>query len=121
MLPVTFEALIDPGSHLVLISEPFAELLKLKCRKLLELLPVRMVIPRKGQKVKIELTEWVKLRLYNPSGSWTARTVCAVIAPSLCAHVILGMPFLSHNHIVIDHTAHVRGRWHPICTYVQSG
>src|ERR1700720_4163413 len=29
----------------------------------------------------------------------------AVIAPSLCAHVVLGLPFLAHNKIVIDHDA----------------
>jgi hypothetical protein len=26
-----------------------------------------------------------------------------IIAPSLCAPVILGLPFLAHNNIVIDH------------------
>jgi hypothetical protein len=101
-LPVAFEALIDPGSHLVLINESFARSLALKRRKLLELLPVEMAIPGEGKKVVIQLSEWVKLHLYNPSGSWTARTVRAVIAPSLCAPLILQMPFLSHNHIVID-------------------
>jgi len=61
-----------------------------------------MAIPGEGKKVVIQLSEWVKLRLYDPLGSWTARTVRAVIAPSLCAPVILGMPFLMHNNIVID-------------------
>jgi hypothetical protein len=101
-LPVTIEVLIDPGSHLVLINETFAELLALKRRKLLEPLPIEMAIPGKNRKIVTILTDWVKLRLYDPSGLWTARTVHAVIAPSLCAPVILGMPFLSHNHIIVD-------------------
>jgi hypothetical protein len=29
-----------------------------------------------------------------------------VIALSLCAPVILGLPFLTHNNIVIDHSSH---------------
>jgi hypothetical protein len=31
--------------------------------------------------------------------------VRAIVAPGLCAPVILGLPFLSHNNIVIDHAA----------------
>ena len=27
-----------------------------------------------------------------------------MIAPTLCAPILLGLPFLSHNQIVIDHT-----------------
>jgi len=104
MLPVTFEALMFPGSYIVLISELFAQLLELKCRKLLDLLPIKMAVPDKKHKIITVLTKWVKHRLYEPSGSWITRTVCAVIAPSLCVHVILGTPFLSHNKIVVDHT-----------------
>ena len=64
-----------------------------------------MAMPNEGPKRIILLYEWVKLRLYNPSGFWTSKTVRAVIAPSLCAPVILGTPFLAHNNIVIDHAA----------------
>jgi hypothetical protein len=53
----------------------------------------------------VQLTEWVKLSLYDVSNLWSSKTVRAVIAPSLCAPVILGLPFLSHNNIVIDHAA----------------
>jgi len=66
---------------------------------------VEMAMENGGGKVTVELVEWVKLRLYDPSGLWFSKTVCAVIAPSLCAPVILGMPFLTHNNIVIDHAA----------------
>ena len=30
------------------------------------------------------------------------KTVCAVISPSLCTPILLGLPFLKHNNIVID-------------------
>jgi hypothetical protein len=38
------------------------------------------------------------------SGAWTSKAVCTVIAPSLCTPVILGLLFLVHNNIAIDHT-----------------
>jgi hypothetical protein len=36
---------------------------------------------------------------------WTSKTIRAIVAPGLCSPVLLGMPFLSHNHIVINHEA----------------
>ena len=66
-------------------------------------MPVEVAIPGEGKKRTIILSEWIKLRLYNPSGLWTSKTVHAVIAPSLCVPVLLGLPFLAHNKIVIDH------------------
>jgi len=62
-----------------------------------------MAMPGEGPKKVIMLYEWVKLRLYDPCNYWYSKTVRAVIAPSLCASVILGTPFLAHNNIVIDH------------------
>ena len=64
---------------------------------------VEMAMPEEGKKHVVRLNEWVKLSLYDVSGSWTSKTVRAIIAPSLCAPVILGLPFLEHNNIVIDH------------------
>src|ERR1700683_5534137 len=58
-----------------------------------------------GKKVIVELTKWVKLKLYDTSGSWCAKSVCAIITPGLCMDVLLAPPFLTHNHIVIDHHA----------------
>jgi hypothetical protein len=102
-LPLTIYALIDHGSHTVLINESFASSLGLKRRKLHEPMNVEMAMPEEGKKRVVQLKEWVKLSLYDVSGQWTSKTVRAVIAPSLCAPVILGLPFLSHNNIVIDH------------------
>jgi hypothetical protein len=57
------------------------------------------------EKVVVKLTEYVKLKLYDPNCWWFLKTVRAIIAPGLCSPVILGLPFLSHNRIVIDHHA----------------
>jgi hypothetical protein len=56
-----------------------------------------------NKKTFITLTEWVKLQVEDPSGLWTSHTVCALIAPNLCSPIILGLPFLAHNNIVVDH------------------
>jgi hypothetical protein len=32
--------------------------------------------------------------------------VHALIAPSLCSKILLGLPWLAHNKIVIDHSLH---------------
>ena len=104
-LPVTVNALIDHGAHAVLISEDLATSLNLRRRKLHDPMAVEMAMPGEGKNRIIELKEWVKLAPYDVSGLWTSKTVCAVIAPLLCARIILGLPFLLHNNIIIDHTA----------------
>jgi len=86
-----------------LISSDLVDELGLKRRTLPEPMPVELAVPDKKSKRTIELSEYVKLQLYDPVGNWTSKTVRALIAPSLCAPVILGLPFLAHNNIVIDH------------------
>jgi hypothetical protein len=101
-LPITFDALLDHGSHAVLISEQFAQTLELKRRNLHNPLTVQMAFPEETTKRIVTLSEYVKLKLYDPVGNWAAKTVHAIIAPSLCTPVILGLPFLMHNKIVVD-------------------
>jgi hypothetical protein len=102
--PVTLNALFDHGSHAVLIRDNLVSTVGLKRRKLAVPMTVEMAMPKEGKKQTTELNEWVKLQLYNITGEWTSKSVRAVMAPSLCADVILG-PFLSHNNIMIDHNA----------------
>lgn len=66
-------------------------------------MPVELAMPDQNSKCTLELSEYVKLKLYDPVWNWTSKTIRAIIAPSLCAPVILGLPFLAHNNIVIDH------------------
>jgi hypothetical protein len=67
---------------------------------------VSVAVPRSAVQHQVELTEWVKLHMYDTTGYWHSKTVCTIIAPSLCVPVLLGLPFLTHNNIVINHTAH---------------
>ena len=39
------------------------------------------------------------------NNAWSSHPVHALIAPGLCSNIFLGLPFLSHNKIVIDHDA----------------
>ena len=55
-----------------------------------------------GRKNVIAFDEFVNLQLYDASGHYILKTVCAVISPSLCVPILLGLPFLKHNNIVID-------------------
>ena len=103
--PIILSALIDHGSHVVLISDEFANSLFLKRRKFFKPMSVELAMSAEGPKRIICLSEWVKLKLYNPTGTWQSKTVHVIIAPSLCVPVILGGPFLTHNNIVIDHAA----------------
>ena len=55
-----------------------------------------------GRKNIIAFEEFVNLQLYNASGHYVLKTVRTVISPSLCAPILLGLPFLKHNDIMID-------------------
>ena len=101
--PVTFEALLDHGADTVFISEHFVSELSLKQQKLYNQMSVEMAMPGEGKKQVIHMSHWVKLQLHDPSGGWKSKSIRAVVALSLCSPVILGLPFLSHNKIVIDH------------------
>jgi len=57
------------------------------------------------QKVVVQLYDYVKLRLYDSSGEYSAKSIHAIVAPNLVAPVILGLLFLAHNSIVVDHNA----------------
>jgi hypothetical protein len=102
--PVTIKALFDHGSHAVLISETFASQLGLRRHSLPKPETVELAMQSGKKKVEIELHDWVKIRLSDPSALWTSKSVRAIVAPGLCSPIILGLPFLSHNNIVIDHS-----------------
>ncbi|KAJ3897886.1 hypothetical protein F5879DRAFT_783514, partial [Lentinula edodes] len=50
-------------------------------------------------------SSYCKLSLEDPSGAWTSRSVRALIVPSLCFPMILGIPFLAHNFLVTDYAS----------------
>jgi len=99
-----FKALIDHGSSVALISNEYVAKLGLRPKRLHEPYIAKLTMEKNGQKVKF--SEYIKLWLHDPSLYWSSKTVCAVIAPGLCSPMILSLPFLAHNNIVVDASAH---------------
>lgn len=99
--PFVLRALIDHGSHAVLIQEDLVNTLGLRRRKLPKPETVSMAMGD-GLERSYTLTEWTKIQLYDPTSGWSSCSVRAVVAPNLCSPLILGLPFLSHNKIVVD-------------------
>ena len=99
--PLTFDCLLDVGSHLVIIRKDLVDKLKLRCKRLRKPIFTKTAM-HDGQKNVIAFDEFVNLQLYDASGHYISKTVRAVISPSLCTPILLGLPFLKHNNIVID-------------------
>ena len=71
----TINALIDPGSHTVLIHTDLVNTLLLCCRLLHKPEIIELAMERDGQKSQIVLCEYVRLKLYDPLNYWRSRTV----------------------------------------------
>ena len=97
--PMTVTALIDNGSHTVLIDDELVKKLGLRRRHMAH--PQRVCLTMGEEEVVF--SEWVKLRMDSIDQEWMACTVWAIMAPKLAYPVILGGPFLKSNKIVIDH------------------
>ena len=101
---VDLEALINNGSHTVLIRDDLVDNLKLCRWKLHEPMNISLAVSDSENRVVTTLTEWVKLKLFDRNNLWSSRTVHAVVTPGLCTDVILGLPFLKVNKIITDHS-----------------
>jgi len=100
--PIVFKALIDHGSSSVSISEEYILKLRLCHKHLIKPYYAELTMENNGHKINILFSEYVKVTLHDPSSFWSSKSVCAIIAPGLCAPMILGLPFLAHNDIVVD-------------------
>ncbi|KAJ3480306.1 hypothetical protein NLI96_g8441 [Meripilus lineatus] len=97
--PRAVKMLIDSGSPTVLIREDIASTFELRRRRLPENLPLGNAWGTENSVA----TEWVKLRVSTPCNTWTSITVMAIVAPRLCAPVLLGRSFLKPNKLSEDH------------------
>lgn len=100
---IDVHALIDHGSPAVLIEKSLIACLCLTTCLLPHPFPVSGVFfDDSVNSSNVLMTHWVKLKLHDHENLYSAHTVCALTTPKLCHSIILGLPFLSHNHIVID-------------------
>jgi hypothetical protein len=103
--PAQFDCLIDNGSSLVLIRNSLVNDLYLRRHKLPEPIETKLAMREGEKKIIVPLYKYVKLCLSDSSGEYSAKSVRAIIAPNLISPVILGLPFLTHNSIVVDHAS----------------
>ncbi|KIK36766.1 hypothetical protein CY34DRAFT_32780, partial [Suillus luteus UH-Slu-Lm8-n1] len=97
-----FDALIDHGSHLVLIDDAVVKRLGLRKRKLHTQIEANSAFMNPSSS-PFSFSEYVLLSPSSINHDWTSRTIRAIIAPDLAVPLLLGGPFLSHNCLVIDH------------------
>jgi hypothetical protein len=90
--------LIDCGSSTVLMRSEIATALGLRRRRL----PASLKLDSAWGSEGTIVTEYVQLRFSLRSFAWTFRSVRCLLVDELCAPIILGMPFLSHNDLIIS-------------------
>ena len=74
-MPQTINALIDPGSHAVIIRTDLVDTLLLHRRLLHKPKIIELAMESDGQKSQIVLCKYIKLKLYDLSNYWRSRTV----------------------------------------------
>lgn len=94
-------ALIDSGSHTVLIDSRLVNRLALHRRMLPT--PLEISLAMGGGEGRLVMREWVKIAPSTVSSSWKSHPVRAIIAENLICPVILGRPFLKINQFIVDH------------------
>lgn len=97
---VCVRCLLDSGSHLILVSPDITRHLKLNHRKLT--MPEHISLAVNGETKDCTLPKYVTFHLSDPSLQYTSRTVVTIVAPYLSVPILLGLPFMSHNSIIVD-------------------
>jgi hypothetical protein len=96
--PLSINALLDIGCPAIVISATLTEQLGLR----------RFPLPREEDNLTslsqtpLECKEYVKLKIGSGKGAWSSQVFRAKVNVGLPVSLILGMPFLSSEHIVID-------------------
>ncbi len=94
----SIDMLIDTGCPVNLISETTATSLNLRHRPLPTTFNYNDAFGG-GQKSS---SEWCRFAVVTTDGSYTSRSVRAIIVPDLCYPVLLGTPFLDQNELLVD-------------------
>ncbi|KAJ7442584.1 hypothetical protein B0H11DRAFT_1684757, partial [Mycena galericulata] len=105
--PLKIRGLMDDGAFLALIDAALADKLELRRFKLHKPEPIALALADSDSSSNAEtlLTEYVKIPLHSRDQRWSSSVVRFVVAPNLCAPVILGLPWLIKNKIVMDYDA----------------
>jgi len=100
---VVINFMLDNGSELVLIRPEIVSNLALLIQKLNN--PISVTLALNDTKTVCTFSNFVSLQLSSINNACSSCPVCALIAPGLCHDILLGLLFLAHNNIVIDHAS----------------
>jgi len=92
--------LLDCGAYLNLIRPEAVMKLGLPIQRLYK--PICVTLALNGMDTAVWLTNYVRISLSSKNNAWSSKTVPLLIADGLCNEILLGLPFLTHNDIVID-------------------
>jgi len=93
--------MLDCGAHIVSIDDMLADALGLCHFHLHKPLPISVALNNSAL-LNSHLYEYIKIVPYAPDSAWVGQTIKAVVTPKLCVPLLLGLPFLTVNHIVAD-------------------
>jgi hypothetical protein len=102
--PLTVTSMLDCGAHVALIDAALVFRLGLHLFHLHKPLPISVAL-NNTMCSDSHLHEYVKIAPFAPDSSYVSHTIKAVVTPSLCVPLLLGLPFLSINNIVADFIA----------------
>ena len=97
--PVSVDCLIDNACPYVLICPDILINLGLTVRKVKK--PFHTTSAFSNNEVSFD--KYVTLQPSSVNNAWLSRSTQALLSNKLCAPIILGLPFLQHNDLVIDH------------------
>jgi hypothetical protein len=95
---ITVNSMLDCGAHIILIDSVLVKKLGLCHFHLHNPLPICVALNNLTTS-ESHLYEYVKIAPYSPDPAWTSQTVKAVVTLKLCVPLLLGLPFLTVNHI----------------------
>jgi len=102
--PTTVNSMLDCGAHIMLIDAALVQSLGLRHFRLHKPLPISVALNNMICSDS-HLHEYVKIAPFAPDSSYVSCTIKAIVMPSLCVLLLLGLPFLVANHIVTDFVA----------------
>ena len=101
LFQIPIDCMIDDGAQLVLIRPETVADLGLHIQKLFK--PICVTLTLNGENTNCLLDNYISLQLSSINNTWTSRPIRALIATGLCADILLGLPWVKHNSIIIDH------------------
>ena len=100
---IAIKCMIDDGAQLVLIRPEIVANLGLHIKKLFKLIHVTLAL--NGENTNCLLGNYDSLQLSSSNNAWSSCSVRALIAAGLCSDILLGLLWLTHNNIVVNHNA----------------